>query len=110
MRFLIWQFGELGKDHLIKNSPIWIIACMPMALRIQITKLKICQYLLRANLPKFNARQIFPLYGMPITSLPATHTVFIQIVAAATVDFSLAWVWLLIECGSYLRAAFINSD
>ena len=28
-------------------------------------------------------------------------TVFIQIVATATVNFSLAWVWLLIEGGSY---------
>ena len=37
-----------------------------------------------------------------------THTVFIQIVAAATINFSLAWVRLLIEGGSYSRAAFIN--
>ena len=33
-RFLIWQFGEFGKDRRIKNSPIWIIACVPMVLRI----------------------------------------------------------------------------
>ena len=50
-RFLIWQFGELGKDRQIKNSPIWIIVCVPMALRIQIAKLKVRQYLLRANSP-----------------------------------------------------------
>ena len=35
------------------------------------------------------------------------YTVFNQIVAAATINFSLAWVWLLIEGGSYSRAAFI---
>ena len=33
-----------------------------MALRIQIAKFKFCQYLLRANLVKFNARQTFQLY------------------------------------------------
>ena len=37
-----------------------------------------------------------------------TYTVFIRIVAAATINFSLAWVRLLIEGGSYSRAAFIN--
>ena len=36
------------------------------------------------------------------------YTVFIRIVAAATINFSLAWVRLLIEGGSYSRAAFIN--
>ena len=36
-----------------------------------------------------------------------TVTVFIRIVAAATIIFSLAWVQLLIEGGSYLRTAFI---
>ena len=35
------------------------------------------------------------------------HTVFIRIVAAATINFSLAGVRLLIEGGSYSRAAFI---
>ena len=34
-------------------------------------------------------------------------TVFIRIVAAATINFSLAGVWLLIEGGSYSRTAFI---
>ena len=34
-------------------------------------------------------------------------TVFIRIVAAATINFSLAGVRLLIEGGSYSRAAFI---
>ena len=48
---LIWRFGEFGKDGQIKNSAVRIIACMPMALRIQIAKLNIHQYLLRANLP-----------------------------------------------------------
>ena len=33
---------------------------------------------------------------------------FIRIVPAATINFSLAWVWLLIEGSSYLRAAFVN--
>ena len=37
-----------------------------------------------------------------------TTTVFIQILAAATINFSLTGVWLLIEGGSYSRAAFIN--
>ena len=37
-----------------------------------------------------------------------TITVFIRIVAAATINFSLDWVRLLIEGGSYSRAAFIN--
>ena len=36
------------------------------------------------------------------------YTVFIQILAAATINFSLAGVQLLIEGGSYLRVAFIN--
>ena len=36
------------------------------------------------------------------------NTVFNRIVAVATVNFSLAGVWLLIEGGSYSRAAFIN--
>ena len=35
------------------------------------------------------------------------NTVFIRILAAATINFSLAGVRLLIEGGSYLRAAFI---
>ena len=40
--------------------------------------------------------------------LYSIYTVFIRIVAAATINFSLAWVRLLIEGGSYSRAAFIN--
>ena len=37
------------------------------------------------------------------------NTVFIRIVAVATINFSLAGVWLLIEGGSYSRAtAFID--
>ena len=36
------------------------------------------------------------------------YTVFIRILAAATINFSLAGVQLLIEGGSYSRAAFIN--
>ena len=35
-------------------------------------------------------------------------TVFIRILAAATINFSLAGVRLLIEGGSYSKAAFIN--
>ena len=34
-------------------------------------------------------------------------TIFIQIVAAATINFSLAWMWLLIEGGSSSRVAYI---
>ena len=37
-----------------------------------------------------------------------SYTVFIQILAAATINFSLAGVRLLIEGGAYSRAAFIN--
>ena len=48
---LIWRFGEFGKDRQIKSSPKWIITCVSMALRIQMAKLKIRQYLLRANSP-----------------------------------------------------------
>ena len=44
-------FGEFGKDCQIKNLPILIIACVPMALRIQIATFKFCQYLLRSNSP-----------------------------------------------------------
>ena len=33
------------------------------------------------------------------------HTVFIRIVAVATINFSLAWMWLLIKGGSYSRVA-----
>ena len=36
------------------------------------------------------------------------NAVFIQIVAAAIINFSFAWVRLLIEGGSYSRATFIN--
>ena len=36
------------------------------------------------------------------------NTIFIRIVAAATINFSLAGAQLLIEGGSYSRAAFIN--
>ena len=38
------------------------------------------------------------------------HTVFIRILAAATINFSLAGVRLLIEGGSYSRTIFINSS
>ena len=36
------------------------------------------------------------------------NTVFTRIVAAATINFALFTVWLLIEGGSYSRAATIN--
>ena len=36
------------------------------------------------------------------------NTLFILIVAAANINFSLAWVQLLIKCSSYSRAAYIN--
>ena len=36
------------------------------------------------------------------------YTVFIRIVATATINFSLAWVRLLIQGSSYSRVAFIN--
>ena len=42
------------------------------------------------------------------SNIPGGCTVFIQIVAAPTINFSLAWVRLLIKGGSYSRAAFIN--
>ena len=38
------------------------------------------------------------------------HTVFIRIVATATINFSLAGVRLLIEVGSYSRAALLISE
>ena len=40
-RGLIWRFGEFGEGRQIKNSPIYIIACTPMALRTQIAKFKV---------------------------------------------------------------------
>ena len=36
------------------------------------------------------------------------YTVFIRIVAAATINFNLAWVWLLIEGGSCSKVAYIK--
>ena len=52
------------------------------------------------------------MYLSPMPQLPKQKayldTVFIQIVTVATINFSLAWVRLLIEGGSYSRAAFIN--
>jgi hypothetical protein len=44
----------------------------------------------------------FDLYGFH-----STNTVFMRMIAAATIIFSLAGVRLLIEGGSYLRTAFI---
>ena len=41
-------------------------------------------------------------------SVERVHSVYILIVAAATINFSLAWVQLLIKGSSYSRAAFIN--
>ena len=42
-------------------------------------------------------------------AISLVHTIFIRIVVAtATTNFSLAWVRLLIEGGSYSRVAFIN--
>ena len=40
--------------------------------------------------------------------LPIATTVFIRIVAAATINFALSFVRLLIEGGSYSRAATIT--
>jgi hypothetical protein len=48
VRFLIWRFGEFGIDCQIKNSPIYLNAYAPMAVNIQIAKLKIRQYQWRA--------------------------------------------------------------
>ena len=45
---VIWR---IWWNRQIINSPILIIACVPMMLRIQITKYKFCQYLLSANSP-----------------------------------------------------------
>ena len=46
---------------------------------------------------------------MPYTSiiLLVSSAVYIRIVAAATINFSFAWVQLLIEGSSYSRVAFI---
>ena len=48
-RFLIWRFGGLVKIGKLKTHQI--ITCLPMALRIQIAKFKLRQYLLRAKSP-----------------------------------------------------------
>ena len=47
---------------------------------------------------------VFILYSLGL----CTYTVFIRIVAVATINFSLTGVRLLIEGGSYSRVAFIN--
>ena len=49
----------------------------------------------------------FPLYKSLHLLFLIIATVFIRIVAAATINFSLAGVRLLIEGGSYSRTAFI---
>ena len=49
VRFLIWQFGKLGKDR--QNLKLTINACVSMALSILIAKFKFHQYELRAVLP-----------------------------------------------------------
>ena len=43
------------------------------------------------------------------TLIPESLTVFIRIVAAATINFTLSFVRLLIEGGSYSRAATITA-
>ena len=48
-----------------------------------------------------------PSYVAPSQAMGDLYTVFIRIVAAATINFSLAGVRLLIEGGSYSRTAFI---
>ena len=55
------------------------------------------------SLPQSSSR-----YGRYALHYVSTYTVFIQIVAAATINFSFALVQLLIEGGCYLRVAFIN--
>ena len=76
MRFLIWKFGEFGEDSQIKSSPIWFIACMLMAPRIQIVKLKNSPIPTESQFAKFNAHQIFPLYGMTmIESMQPSRTI-----------------------------------
>ena len=51
--------------------------------------------------------------SLDIVSVQSTammpHTVFIRIVAAATINFALSFVRLLIEGGSYSRAATITA-
>ena len=42
------------------------------------------------------------------TPIIELNTVFIGIVATATINFSLTWVQLLIKGSSYSRAAFVN--
>ena len=65
------NFGEIGKDRQIKNSPISIIVCMPMELRIQIAEFN----LLSANSPNLMLAKNFPLNG----SLLHTHVHIIVI-------------------------------
>ena len=49
-----------------------------------------------------SAMELLVPWGKPI------HTVFIQTLAVATINFNLARVRLLIEGGSYSRMVFIN--
>ena len=46
--FILVNLVKIAK---LKSRLYNFIVCMPMALRIQITKFKFCLYLLRANLP-----------------------------------------------------------
>ena len=54
------------------------------------------------------SRYSIDLAALIYIKLIFVYTVFIQIVATATINFSLTWVQLLIEGCSYSRAAFIN--
>ena len=61
---LIWWFGEFGKDRQIKNSPIWIIACVhAYDTKNSDRQIKNSPIPTENQFAKFNARQIFPLYG-----------------------------------------------
>ena len=56
----------------------------------------------------YEASREHTLQRYRITVEDCQYTVFIGIVAMATINFSLALVQLLIEGGSYSRVAFIN--
>ena len=67
---------------------------------------KSCTY----QTPKSKSNNIFAkaMQDPNTNKLVISSYLFIRILAAATINFSLAGVWLLIEGGSYLREAIIN--
>ena len=60
---------------------------------------------------KVSRSMILRLVQYPLSNnVEIGYIAFIRILAAVTINFSLAGVWLLIKGDSYSRAAFINLE